>query len=236
MKVHCIIRSRTTCTMAFGAMLAAGLFTVSARADEWTKRTVLTVSEPIQVTNTVLQPGKYVFRLILNGTLGVDRHVVQIFDGNEQRIIDTVVTQPTIRPHATGNTQFTWWETPPGTARALRDWYYPGETVGDEFPYPKQPKLVATVVPPPPVGAPTPTTEAAPAPPPPPPPEPQPQTSEVQPPPAQQPPAAAPSEPSAERAATPEALPKTGSQFSLIGLCGIALAGLGGALLMKRTA
>jgi outer membrane biosynthesis protein TonB len=238
MTVHRIIRSRKTNMLAWGAMLAAGLFSVSARADEWTKRTILTVKEPIQVTDTVLQPGKYVFRLIMNGTLGVDRHVVQIFDGNEQHIIDTVVTQPTIRPHATGTTQFTWWETPPGTAKALRDWYYPGETVGDEFPYPKQTKMVATVVPPPPVASSTEatTTTTTAAPPPESAPEPQPETPEVQPEPApQQPAAAPPAEPSADRAA-PAELPKTSSQYSLIGLCGIALAGLGGTLLLKRTA
>ncbi|HUB83886.1 MAG TPA: LPXTG cell wall anchor domain-containing protein [Bryobacteraceae bacterium] len=235
MIVHRIIHSRKTTTLALGAMFAAGLFTVSARADEWTKRTTLTVKEPIQVSNAVLQPGKYVFRLILNGTLGVDRHVVQVFDGKEQHIIETVVTQATIRPHATGTTQFTWWETPPGTARALRDWYYPGETTGDEFPYPKQAKLVATVVPPPPMNAAsseTTTTTAAP-------PEPTPapaETPEAQPEPAPQQPAAAPPAPAETPAPAPAELPKTGSQYSLIGLCGIALAGLGGTLLLKRTA
>jgi len=237
MTVHRIIHSRRTTTLALGAMLAAGLFTVGARADEWTKRTTLTVKEPIQVTNTVLQPGQYVFRLIMNGTLGVDRHVVQIFDGKEQHIIDTVVTQPTIRPHATGSTQFTWWETPPGTAPALRDWYYPGETVGDEFPYPKQAKLVATVVPPPSntAASETTTTTTAAAPPAEPAPTPAPaETPEAQPEPAPQQPAAAPPAPAETPA--PAELPKTSSQYSLIGLCGMALAGLGGVLLLRRTA
>jgi LPXTG-motif cell wall-anchored protein len=218
-------------------MLATGLFTTSARADEWTKRTILTVTEPIQVKDTVLQPGKYVLRLILNGTVGVDRHVVQIFNGDETHVINTVITQVTLRPHATGNTQFTWWETPPGTARALRDWYYPGEVSGDEFPYPKQPKLVATVVPPPPMNAPVaaeppaPATEPAPAP------EPQ---AEAQP--APEPPAPvaaptpAPEEPSADREEPPQDLPKTGSPYPLIALFGFALAGVGGTLLRKRTA
>lgn len=228
-------RSRQASALACGVMLAAGLFTVSARADEWTKRTILTVTEPIQVKDTVLQPGKYVLRLILNGTLGVDRHVVQIFNGNETHVINTVVTQVTLRPHATGNTQFTWWETPPGTARALRDWYYPGEVSGDEFPYPKQPKLVATVVPAPPVNAPVAAEEPAP-----PAPTPQPQ-AEAQPAPEPPAPAAAPApapeEPSANREEQPPAaLPKTGSPYPLIALFGLALAGAGGTLLRKRTA
>jgi hypothetical protein len=150
-----------------------------------------------------------------------------------------------VRPHETGTTQFTWWETPPGTAKALRDWYYPGEVTGDEFPYPAQPKQIATYVPPPPVGAAvaesTATqTETAPAAAPPETAAEQTQneTAEVQAPtPAGQPAAAppAPEDNSADRSA-PAELPKTASPYPLIALCGFALAGLGGALLLKRTA
>jgi hypothetical protein len=232
--------------LACGALLAAGLFSVSAHADEWTKRTILTVHEPIQVKDTVLQPGTYVLRLILNGTLGVDRHVVQIFNGNETHIINTVVTQVAIRPHATGSTQFTWWETPPGTAPALRDWYYPGETTGDEFPYPNQPKQVATYVPPP-TGTAVASTESTattttpavsepvPAA------APEPETDQVQPTPTPAPEQAAPApdDNTANREApqeAPAALPHTGSPYPMIGLCGLMFAGLGGTLLLKRSA
>jgi LPXTG-motif cell wall-anchored protein len=240
MKMYSFTHSRKGSALAFGAMVAAGLFSINAHADEWTKRTILTVNEPIQVKDTVLPPGKYVFRLILNGTLGVDRHVVQIFDGNEMHIINTVVTQATIRPHATGTTQFTYWETPPGTAKALRDWYYPGETTGDEFPYPNQPKQMVTFVPPPAVNTVATVSEAAVTPPPAPPAaaeQPQPETAEVQPPPPAEQPAAAPPAPE-ENSANRERqeLPKTGSPYPLIGLSGLVFAGLGGALLLKRTA
>jgi len=214
-------------------LVAASLFTVSARADEWTKRTILTVNEPIQIANTFLQPGKYELRLIANSTYGVDRHVVQIFNGTGQHVINTVVTQDTEREQATGSTVFTWWETPPGTARALRDWYFPGEVNGDEFPYPKHPKQIATVVPPPAAAAPAPAAapEAAPAPaaPAPPPPveqpAPQPAQPEATPPPAEQPAPAPPAE-----------LPKTASFYVSFGLCGLALAAFGGMILLKRTA
>jgi LPXTG-motif cell wall-anchored protein len=215
-------------------MLAAGLFTVSARADEWSKRTILTVNEPIMIKDKVLEPGTYVLRLILNGTAGVDRHVVQIFDGDEHHIIGTVITQPTIRERTTADTVFTYWETPAGSTKALRDWYYPGENVGDEFPNPG-PRQV-TFVPPPAVivassEATTTTTPAE-----------QPvvmdDTTQATPPPAvdQTPaPAPAPADNSADRSA-PTELPKTGSPYPLIGLCGFGLAGLAGALALKRPA
>jgi outer membrane biosynthesis protein TonB len=164
----------------------------------------------------------------------VDRHVVQIFDGDEHHIIETVVTQPTIRAHATGNTVFTYWETPAGSTKALRDWYYPGEVVGDEFPSPKPQQV--TFVPPPPVEVATSETTTTTAP------VEQPAAAEeapqATPPPAvdQTPaPAPAPPETSADRSA-PTELPTTGSPYPLIGLCGLGLVGLAGALAVKRPA
>ncbi len=218
--------------LAWGAIFAASLFTVSARADEWSKRTILTVNEPIEIKDKVLEPGTYVLRLILNGTMGVDRHVVQVFDGGERHIIETVITQPTIRARATGDTVFTYWETPAGSTKALRDWYYPGETVGDEFPSPKPQQV--TFVPPPPIAvatAETTTTTAVE----------QPavtdNTPQATPPPAvDQTPTPAPEpEPSADRS-MPTELPKTGSLYPLIGLCGLGCAGLALALALKRPA
>lgn len=232
MKLNYFSHSRKASALAWGAMLATGLFTVNGRADEWTKRTVLTVNEPIMIKDKVLEPGKYVLRLILNGTLGVDRHVVQVFDGDEHHIIETVITQPTIRARATGNTVFTFWETPAGSTRALRDWYYPGETTGDEFPNAKPQQV--TFVPPPPMAAAAAeeTTTTTPAE--------QPvvmdDTTQAPPPAVEPTPAPAPEpEPSADRSA-PMELPKTGSLYPLIGLCGLGCAGLAGILALKRPA
>jgi LPXTG-motif cell wall-anchored protein len=223
-------------------MLAAGLFTVSARADEWNKKTVLTVNQPIQITDTYLEPGQYVLKLLDSPS---DRHVVQIFNGDGSRIINTVLAIPTYRINPSGHSQFTFWETPPGTAKALRDWYYPGDNFGNEFTYPKQPRQLAILSPPVPVTSAyseetttTPTPVA--------PPTVDNNTQIEQPmdngvaeqapptPPADE--AAAPPPPADTPAAPPTELPKTGSPYPLIGICGIGLAGLAGALLLKRPA
>jgi len=225
-------------------MLAAGLFTVTARADEWDKKTVLTVNEPIQIKDTYLEPGQYVLKLLNSQS---ERHVVQIFNGDESRIINTVLAIPTYRVNPTGHTQFTFWETPPGTARALRDWYYPGDNTGNEFGYPKQPRQLALLTPPVPVASSSPeetmtTTTTVPAAPPPTVDNSQSQqqmdqSDEEQTPPPPTPQAAPPPPPdtSADRAA-PSELPKTGSPYPLIGFCGLGLAGLAGTLLIKRSA
>jgi len=123
-----------SCVGLFSAAFAPAL-----RADQWNKKTVLTVNEAIQVPNKTLQPGKYVMRLLDSPS---NRHIVQIFDANEQHLITTVLAIPNYRLQPTGKTQFGFWETPVGQPKALRSWFYPGDNFGQEFAYPKNQAVV----------------------------------------------------------------------------------------------
>ena len=121
---------------AFAFATCLGLLTLaatpSARADEWNKRTILTVNEPLQVPGQTLQPGKYVMKLMDSPS---NRHIVQIFNGDETHLITTILAIPNYRLTPTGKTQFTYWETPAGQPPALRAWFYPGDLFGQEFAY-----------------------------------------------------------------------------------------------------
>ena len=125
-------------TRLFVAMACVGLLGValasSARADEWNKKTMMTVSEPIQVPNMVLPAGTYVIKLLDSPS---DRHIVQIFNADETHLFTTILAIPNYRIQPTGKTVFTFWETPPGQPKALRAWFYPGDNFGQEFAYPK---------------------------------------------------------------------------------------------------
>lgn len=112
-----------------GAALAPNMF-----ADEWNKKTILTVNEPMQVPNKVLPPGKYVMKLLDSPS---NRHIVQIFNADETQLQTTVLAIPNYRLEPTGKTQFQFWETPPGQPKAMRAWFYPGDNFGQEFAYPK---------------------------------------------------------------------------------------------------
>src|SRR5580700_257873 len=221
MKRHSLISSRTALAICFGTALAASVVTTPALADEWNKKTVLTVSDTVQVTDTVLPPGQYVLKLLDSQS---DRHVVQIFNGDETHIIDTVLAVPAQRLQPTGNSEFTFWETPPGSARALRRWYYPGDNFGQEFPYPKHLQQVAMLIPPAPAPAPAPVesnTSPAPAATPvqpeavqTPEPAPEQQPAEI----AQNTAPAPAAEPQPQPTSEPPAeLPKTGSPYPVIG-------------------
>lgn len=119
--------------------LAAAFITIylvpTARADEWNKRTVLTINAPIEVPGRVLPAGTYV--MVLQNSLS-DRHIVQVFDKDQRHIIATILAIPNYRLQPTGKTKFVFWEVPEGQPKALRAWFYPGDNTGQEFAYPKR--------------------------------------------------------------------------------------------------
>jgi len=202
------------------AMASVGLlgiaFAPNAPADEWNKKTVITVNEPFQVPNMVLPPGKYVIKLLDSPS---DRHIVQIFNAGEDHLFTTILAIPNYRIQPTGKTVFTFWETPPGQPKALRAWFYPGDNFGQEFAYPKSAAAQIAAV----AHQSVPTTEATqPA-------ElPQAEVTQTQPEPQQEvaqntPPLQPEATPAPEPAPAPasQELPKTASPYPLVGLAGL---------------
>ena len=126
--------NRMTLIAAAVSLSAPAFLTQVARADQWDKRTILTVNQPIQVSGKLLQPGTYVMKLLESPS---NRHIVEIFNERQNHLETTVLAIPNYRLQPTGKTQFAWWETPAGQPRALRAWFYPGDNYGQEFTYPK---------------------------------------------------------------------------------------------------
>jgi hypothetical protein len=115
-------------------VLGLSLAAPQAQADEWNKKTVITVKEAMRIPSLTLQPGKYVLKLAdSNG----NRHIVQVFNSDESQILATILAIPNERLEPTGDTVLELWETPKGAPRALRAWFYPGDNFGQEFAYPK---------------------------------------------------------------------------------------------------
>jgi len=112
------------------AMLAA----VPAQADQWNKKTFLTFSGPVQVPGVTLPAGTYTFKL---ADLMGNRHVVQIFDKSEKKIYTTILAIPDQRMTPTDKPVVLFSERPAGSPQAVKAWFYPGETIGNEFVYPK---------------------------------------------------------------------------------------------------
>src|SRR5712691_12769970 len=106
----------------------------SARADEWNKKTILTFSGPVQIPGTTLPTGTYVFKL---ADIAGNRHVVQVFDKDEKKIFTTMLAIPNQRLEPSDKPVVLFSERASGSPQAVKVWYYPGETVGNEFVYPK---------------------------------------------------------------------------------------------------
>ena len=113
---------------------AATWFAPVAKADEWDKQTVLTFNEPIEVPGKLLPAGTYVFRLADSQS---DRNVVQVFTEDQKQLLATIMAIPAYRIEPTDKTVVTFEERPSGSSEALHKWFYPGDTYGIEFVYPK---------------------------------------------------------------------------------------------------
>ena len=123
------------------ALVISMVFVIDIQADQWNKKTIITITQPLQLPGVTLQPGKYVFKL---GDSSSNRHIVHVFNEDETDVLTTILAIPNYRLRPTGDSEFGFWETPKGTAPALRAWFYPGDNFGQEFAYPKNEAMVIT--------------------------------------------------------------------------------------------
>lgn len=119
-----------------GLVLMTGLFVsvVPSRADQWNKKTVITIDAPVQIPTMTLQPGSYTFKLLDSQS---NRHIVTVWDKDETNLLTTIIAVPNYRVTVSGESKFAFWETPAEQPKALRAWFYPGDNFGQEFAYPK---------------------------------------------------------------------------------------------------
>jgi hypothetical protein len=117
------------CAVALIACLAPG-----ARADEYTKQTFLTFSGPVQLPGITLPAGTYQFKLA-DPEFG--RRVLQVWDKDGSKLLTTLLTIPDQRMKPTDKPVVMFGERPTGEPQAIRAWFYPNETYGQEFVYPK---------------------------------------------------------------------------------------------------
>ncbi len=110
------------------------LFAFPASGDEWNKKTVVTFNRPVELPGVVLPAGKYVFKLM--DSLA-DRHIVQVFNEDETKLYTTILAIPNRRLEPAADTILRFAERPRNAPEALRAWFYPGDTFGQEFVYPK---------------------------------------------------------------------------------------------------
>jgi hypothetical protein len=111
--------------------LMSGTFVSSLKASEFDKKTIMTISQPVAVAGTLLPAGQYVLKLPDAETTG--SVVVYIFNGDETRLITTVLALHAYRPQPADKSEFSFYDSPAGQPMALHTWFYPGDEIGIEF-------------------------------------------------------------------------------------------------------
>jgi hypothetical protein len=110
------------------------LAVLPAGADQWNKRTTVTFTRPVELPGVVLPAGTYVFKLANSNS---NRHIVQVFNAEENKIFATILAIPNYRLTPTDKVVMPFEERAPGNAEAMRAWFHPGDNFGQEFVYPK---------------------------------------------------------------------------------------------------
>ena len=115
--------------VALAGSLVSSAFVPSLKASEFDKKTIITISQPIAVEDTILPAGQYVLRLLDTPS----RDVVYIFNGEETRLIKTILAIHADRSEPTGKSDLSFYDSSAGEPAALHTWFYPGDETGFEF-------------------------------------------------------------------------------------------------------
>ena|ERR1700674_2334159 len=115
-----------------GVMLCIG--TLASRADDYDKKTIVTISERTEVPGIILEPGTYVIKLLNSSS---NRHIAEIMNEKMDHLYALTFTVAAEKVQRTGKTVLTFYEGTNNRPPALRKWFWPGDTIGQEFIYPK---------------------------------------------------------------------------------------------------
>jgi len=118
---------------ALAAVLCA-VAPVVAVADDYDKKTIITLSQPTEAPGIVLAPGTYVIKLLNSSS---NRHIAEIMNEKMDHLYALTFVAAAEKTQRSGKTVVTFYEGTQGRPQALRRWFWPGDTNGQEFVYPK---------------------------------------------------------------------------------------------------
>ncbi len=131
-----MLSKRLSITSACAAAMLTAISTTPVRAQgPIDSRTEFTFNQPVELPSVTLPPGTYIFRFV-DATTG--RKVMQVqAKGGGNKTYGMFLTISAQRPNASNDAELRFLETPAGQPAAVRTWWYPGNTIGREFIYPK---------------------------------------------------------------------------------------------------
>jgi hypothetical protein len=98
-------------------------------------RTEFTFNQPVELPGVTLPPGTYIFRF---ADATASRQVMQVMaKDSTNKTHGLFMTISAQRPRSSDAAELRFLETPAGQPTAVKTWWYPGNTIGREFIYPK---------------------------------------------------------------------------------------------------
>ncbi len=129
--------SKTLITSACAAAIltVASATPAIAQGGPVDSRTEFTFNQPVEMPGVTLPPGTYIFRFA-DATSG--RKVMQVMaKDSTSKTYGLFMTISAQRPRPSDAAELRFLETPAGQPAAVKTWWYPGNTIGREFIYPK---------------------------------------------------------------------------------------------------
>ena len=124
-----------TSACAATAILAMSAAPAQAQGGPMDSRTEFTFNQPVELPGVTLPPGTYIFRFV-DSTSSRKVMQVQARDASN-KTYGMFMTISAQRPRASDDAELRFLETPAGQPAAVKTWWYPGNTIGREFIYPK---------------------------------------------------------------------------------------------------
>jgi hypothetical protein len=121
--------------LAVATLLAPGAYAQDTA--EAKRLTILTFSDAVQLPGKTLPAGKYRFEI---ADVNNAAHNVRVLSEDGQHVIGTfptIASTQAQRDLSDQNSLVMFSERPAGQPQAVREWFYPGRSIGEEFVYPK---------------------------------------------------------------------------------------------------
>jgi len=117
-----------------GAILLCATLSPVSRAGEEDRKTVVTFDQDTQIPGQVLPAGTYVFKLAKTESC---REIVQIWNGDETQLLATLVTIVEYSAETPSKAYVLLDAHDHSSPPELLSWFYPGDSSGRAFIYPK---------------------------------------------------------------------------------------------------
>jgi hypothetical protein len=118
-------------TLAALAATVLAVLTPNARAQMLEERERVTFSGPVEVPGVVLPAGSYIFEALENG------HLTRILSADEKHVYATLFTVPEESREPVEKATVILGESLKGAPEKVEVWFFPGDSIGNEFIYQK---------------------------------------------------------------------------------------------------